>query len=134
MFLHHYQIDFGTSLHTFEFTSQGLKGNITKVVQFTQAAEDLYFLGFGDKDDLTGTVDDLVISNNNDAEKVLATVANIVYLFTDENPDVWIYAKGNTPSRTRLYQIGISKYLEFITTYFKVLGLKSGVWKPYTRR
>ncbi len=44
-------------------------------------------LGFGDKDLQTGEVDDTVISDNGDSQKVLATVAATVYAFTDKYPE-----------------------------------------------
>jgi hypothetical protein len=63
----------------------------------------LYNLAFGDKDHSTGEIDDKVISNNGDSEKVLATVVATVYAFTDKYPETWIYATGSTKARTRLY-------------------------------
>jgi len=29
--------------------------------------------------------------------------------FTDKEKDVWVYATGSTPARTRLYRMGITK-------------------------
>jgi hypothetical protein len=36
----------------------------------------MYNLGFGDYNEITGLIDDKVITNNGDREKVLATVYN----------------------------------------------------------
>ena len=64
-----------------------------------------------------------MISNNQDAERVLATVASTVIDFTDHYPDVIIYAEGSTDSRTRRYQMGINKYWSEIDPIFEVFGL-----------
>ena len=50
-----------------------------------QDYEDLYNLGFGDKNVDTGEIDDNTISNNGDSEKVLATVVVTLYAFTDKH-------------------------------------------------
>ena len=51
----------------------------------------------------------MTISNNGDAEKILATVVAAVYAFYDQYPTVWILLTGSTASRTRLYQMAINK-------------------------
>jgi len=68
-------------------------------------------------------IDDFVITNNKDSERVLATVAATVISFTNFFPDAIIYSEGSTDSRTRLYQIGISKYWYEISDLFEVYGL-----------
>jgi hypothetical protein len=73
---------------TFEFTSEGTKGLIHKLVRFQQTnVKGVYNLAFGDKDNTTGDIDDEVVSNNGDSEKVLATVVATVYAFSDQYPD-----------------------------------------------
>jgi hypothetical protein len=84
--------------------------------------KDVYNLAFGDKDHTTGKIDDTVISNNGDSEKVLATIVATAYAFTDKYPDAWIYATGSTQSRTRLYRMGITKFLSEVEEDFEVLG------------
>jgi len=44
-------------------------------------------LGFGDWNNTTGTMDDMVTSNNEDVDKVLTTIAHIVHDFTKKFPD-----------------------------------------------
>ena len=86
MKLPRYPLAADDQLTTFEFISEGSKGRIEKLIQFTPTnLKDFYNLAFGDKDLKTGKIDDLVISNNNDSEKVLATVVAAVYAFTDKN-------------------------------------------------
>ena len=98
-----------------EFVSEGPKGQIPKLIKYSETnLKGLFNLAFGDKDQNTGEINDNVISNNNDSEKVLATVVATLYAFTDRHPDEYIMAIGSTKSRTRLYRMGITKYLDEI--------------------
>lgn len=108
MSLSKYPLASSEKMMTFEFISEGKKGLIHKIVKFQPTnLKGVYNLAFGDKHMKTGEIDDEVISNNGDSEKVLATVSATVYAFTDKYPHTWIYATGSTESRTRLYQMGI---------------------------
>ena len=119
---------------TFEFISEGPKGLIHKLVRYQPTnLKDVYNLAFGDKDHTTGNIDDTVISNNADSEKVLATVVATIYAFTDRYPDVWIYATGSTKSRTRLYRMGISRFLSEVDEDFEVLGELSDNWDIFKK-
>src|SRR5438552_1350560 len=100
------------SFMVYEFLSEGPKGKIPELVKFSKTnAKNLFNLAFGDKDLKTGRINDLIISNNGDSEKVLATVIATVYAFTEKHPDAWIYATGSTLARARLYRMGITKYI-----------------------
>ncbi len=97
MKLPRYQLKSSEKLWTFEFISEGSRGKISKIIQYTPTnLKDVYNLAFGDKDKNTGQIDDMIISNNGDSEKVLATVIASVYAFTDKYPDAYIYATGST--------------------------------------
>lgn len=107
MKLPRYELIAEKSLMVFEFTSEGSKGQIPKLIKFSETAlKGFYNLAFGDKDLKTGDIDDNVVSNNGDSEQVLATVVSAVFAFTDSYTDTWIYATGSTKSRTRLYIMG----------------------------
>ena len=112
MKLDKYEIKSGEQLEVFEFISIGQKGKITKLVQYSPTNyKDLYNLGFGDKNIKTGEIDDNIISNNGDSEKVSATVVATLYAFTDKHKKAMVYITGSTKSRTSLYRMGITKYL-----------------------
>ncbi|MCU0373915.1 MAG: hypothetical protein MUF24_01285 [Chitinophagaceae bacterium] len=129
-----YEIEAEDSLEVFEFNSIGPKGSIPKLIKFSETAlSGFYNLAFGDKDLLTGEIDDKVISNNGDSEKVLATIVSAVYAFTEKNKDAWVYATGSTPSRTRLYRIGITKYIDEVKNDFEIYGLFNGEWENFTK-
>lgn len=134
MKLDRYELKAERTLMVFEFVSEGPRGQIAKLVQYTETnTKGVYNLGFGDKDEETGEVDDTAITNNADSQKVLATVAATVYAFTDKYPDSWIYATGGNKARTRLYRIGITNNLAEIQKDFEVYGLKEGEWKPFEK-
>jgi len=129
-----YPLASSDSLMTFEFVSEGQKGLIHKLVRYQLTnLKDIYNLAFGDKDHTTGNIDDTVISNNGDSEKVLATVVATVYAFTDKYPNVWIYATGSTKSRTRLYRMGITKFLSEVNEDFEVLGELNNDWEAFKK-
>ena len=132
MNLPRYELKAEKSLIIFEFISDGIKGQIPKIIKFDETTlKDVYNLAFGYKDSETGEIDDKVVSNNGDSEQVLATVVAAVYAFTDKYKDVWVYATGINMARTRLYQMGISKYLNEIKHDFNVFGLLDGEWHKY---
>lgn len=127
-----YPLASSDKMMTFEFVSEGNKGVIHKLVKYQPTnLKGLFNLAFGDKDPKTGNIDDQIISNNGDSEKVLATIVATVYAFTDKYPDVWIYATGSTKARTRLYRMGISRFLDEATEDFEVLGEKNEDWETF---
>ena len=129
-----YEIEAEDSLEVFEFLSEGQKGSIPKLIKFSETAlKGFYNLAFGDKNLLSGEIDDKVVSNNGDSEKVLATIVSAVYAFTDRENKAWIYATGSTPARTRLYRMGITKYLDEVRQDFEVYGLLSGEWENFEK-
>ena len=129
-----YQLKSGEKLEVFEFVSDGANGKITKIVQYTPTNyKDLYNLGFGDKNAESGFIDDTSISNNGNSEKVLATVVATLYAFTDKHKDVLIYATGSTKSRTRLYRMGITKYIDEALADFHVWGEIEDGWEEFRK-
>ncbi|MCF0038792.1 DUF6934 family protein [Dyadobacter fanqingshengii] len=107
----------------YQFTSEGTKGSVRKqVIYSATSAENIYNLAFGDYDPLTKTIDDFSITDNGDSFKVLATVASTVITFTERYPKAWILVMGSTPSRTRLYRMGITNNLAEISEDFAIFG------------
>ena len=134
MKLERYELKAENTLMVFEFVSDGPKGKIKKLIQYSETnLKDFYNLGFGDENALTGDIDDKVITNNGDSQKVLATVAATVYAFTDRYPDSWIYATGSNIIRTRLYRMGITNNLLEIQKDFDVYGLKETQWESFQK-
>jgi hypothetical protein len=97
------------------------------------ALKGYYNLAFGDKDFGTGDIDDTSVSNNGDSEQVLATVVSAVYMFTENKKEAWVYATGSTKSRTRLYRMGITKYIADVKSDFHVFGQLEGEWVEFQK-
>jgi hypothetical protein len=134
MHLPHYEIKSDETGFTFYIFSEGPKGKIRKIVQFSQLSTSLvYNLSLCDYNSVTEDVDDSIVTDNGDTEKVLATVAEIIYTFFDAFPELWVYATGNTPARTRLYRMGINKYYNTAKKDFDILGEISEGWETYRK-
>lgn len=134
MKLDRYELQAGRNLSTFEFLSEGSKGKIVKLIQFQQMnLPNLYNLAFGDINLSTGQLDDKIITDNGDSEKVLATIVAAVYAFTGHYPAAWIFATGSTSTRTRLYRMGINKYFDIVNEDFDDMGEKQSEWEWYKK-
>lgn len=132
MELPRYPIKSDESSMIFEFTSHGPKGSIKKIVKFSETnLKGIFNIASGDRNGSTGEIDDTSISNNGDSQLVLATVVSTVYTFTDNYPCSWVFAMGSTKSRTRLYRMGINKYLSEIKSDFHLFGLKGEGWELF---
>lgn len=117
----------------YEFLSEGPKGAIRKLVFFQEIGNNVFNLFFGDWDEFEEKINEKVRSNNNDRDKVLATVASTVIEFLKYHPDAIIQAKGFTASRTRLYQMGIIAHLDEIRSIFNIEGYFEGKWCAFER-
>lgn len=130
-----YPVIIGETSMVFEFVSKGIRGNIPKLVIYSEThLHNFYNLGFEDKDEKTGEIDDKVITNNGDSEKVLATVASTLYIFMEKYPNAMVFAIGNTKARTRLYRIGINNNLAEIQKDFDVYGLAGDDWRFFEKQ
>lgn len=134
MHLPRYTLKTSPKMTYFEFISKGPKGDILKIVEFQETnLKDFYNLAFGDKDIVSGEISDTTVSNNGDTEMVLATVVSALYEFTNRNPDVWVYASGSTKTRTRLYRMGINKFLDEILSDFNLFGELGEDWVEFEK-
>lgn len=116
----------------YEFLSEGPKGAIRKVIQYLPIGGNVYNLGFGDWDEANHKINDKARSNNNDHEKVLATVADSVILFIQSHPHAIVFAQGETPAKTRLYQMAINREWAAISKLYKIKGFYRGSWENFT--
>jgi hypothetical protein len=127
-----YSLKAEQDLTVFEFISEGPKGKIPKLIEFTETnLKDFYNLAFGDKDEISGHINDNIVSNNNDTEKVLATVVAAVFAFTDKYPEAWVYATGSTTARTRLYRMGINKYIDEVKNESHIYAESEEGWHEF---
>ncbi len=66
MNLDSYEVEISNSSATFDFISKGHLGKIDKVINYKSMQEGVYNLGFGDKNPITGEIDDTIVTNNGD--------------------------------------------------------------------
>jgi hypothetical protein len=60
-------------------------------------------------------------------------VASITVHFTASKPQAVIFARGSTPSRTRLYQIGITAHIHEIHKDFDIHGFRKDKWERFQK-
>ena len=129
-----YQIQTSSNFVTYDFISEGKKGEILKEVRYTETEFlNVWNLGFGDIDPKTGIINDKIISDNGDSEKVLATVAHTCIEFSKHFPEAMIFAVGSTPARTRLYQMGLTRNFNEISELFIIWGLLKEGWEIFEK-
>lgn len=108
---------------TFDFESVSNEKVIKKRIEFRMLYEQTELYNLALVDILAnGSASDLVISNNQDMPKVIATVFQAIVYFFDKNSTAKIFIQGSTGSRTRLYQMAISKYLPELEQKFYIWG------------
>ena len=127
-----YPLEMQASAAIFELVSTGAKGAVRKVILFeTTQFVGVYNLAFGDAAGEGFVIDDRVATNNGDAEIVPATVVEALYLFLNHHPSASVLATGSTPARTRLYRMGITKFLSAADEDFYVVGLTNRQFIPF---
>jgi hypothetical protein len=132
MNLDRYEFEISKSAADFLFTSKGDLGIIQKAIRYNKMQDEVYNLGFGDVNPISGEIDDTIVTNNGDMTKILATVAFSIYLFTETIPDAWIYVTGSSESRIRLYRMAINKHIQEIEKDFVIyILLEDGEWYPF---
>lgn len=134
MNLPHYSY-FTNDFRAYEFISEGPKGKIKKVVTFSRIQDEplIYNITLVDVDPVSGLTSDLTISDNGDREIILATVAHTVIDFSAHYGNHFVFAKGSTTVRTRLYQIAIAALLEEIGEDFDMYGVIEDIAYPFQK-
>jgi hypothetical protein len=137
MRLEKYELEIDQTQSVFYFVSEGPKGRILKAVHYTKmkikGIKNLYNLGFGDKLSDSEDIDDLIITDNQDRDKVLATVANTIDIFTERLPKAKIFIRGSSEVRTRLYRMAIDKYHDELSDYFDIQGYLNNKWVTFEK-
>jgi hypothetical protein len=136
MEMERYSVEKGEEHLAYGFYSEGPKGRIRKLVRFQNTPElgrNAFNLAFGDFDEATGKIDDLIVTNNHDHVKVLHTIAKIVLDFVNLYPNAIIKIEGTSSSRTRLYQMGISSFWKAFSREFEIYGKIAHDWVPFKK-
>jgi hypothetical protein len=121
-------------LQTFTFESVGPRGVIVKRIYFTETDTPGFFnLALVDYDPATGMISDISVTDNKDRDKILATVGQVVYRYTEEFPERRVYFKGSNPARTRLYQMAIAANLNELAQDFIIFGRRDNDWELFVK-
>ena len=113
-------IEVTDDFNLFEFFSAGKNGEILKRVTFSRTEDHrIYNLAFGDVDE-ANEINDYVVTDNGDRNKVLATVAFIVEAYTKRFPDRWIIFRGSTQERLCLYRMAVGLHLEELSVLYEI--------------
>ena len=128
-----YPINYSPFDEIYSFTSIGRYGSIQKIVSFTEFQSNIFNLGFGDLDPYTDEINDTIVSDNGDMKMILATVLSILNEFLAQNPTAYIFFKGSTQSRTRLYQMAINSYFNEFNQVFEIYGLINDVPETFQK-
>ena len=114
------EIIYSKNKSAYLFLSEGMKGNINKVVIFQPLNEyETFNLVLGDLDE-QGVVSDKSISDNGDMPKILATVVHITLDFFKKHPLALVLIEGNSPIKTYLYWRVIREHYTYLANYFHI--------------
>ena len=116
-------IESASGFQIYEFYSVG-KETLKKRVRFdlVDSLEQIYNLALCTVSP-DGEEDCENASRNGDMDRVLETVAQIAIIYTNRYPERKIFFRGSDIVRTRKYQIGIVKYLDFAAKDFDIEGV-----------
>ncbi len=127
-------IEISSDATVFEFTSTGPKGDIKKIIQLSKTGtKQIFNLAFGNiKAD--GSIDDITTNDNKDRDKILATVAAVVYEFTERYPKRYVFFTGSSLERTRLYRMALTINYEELAKTFAIWGLRGEIgFEPFEK-
>jgi hypothetical protein len=110
----------------FQFTSAGLAGSVTREVRFNGQKDagvynlDLRDLPVSKKDD-PGRV-----TNQGDMNTVLATLVQIIEIYTERYPRRSIRLRGDTQEKAHLYRVALDRHLNILCPLF-IINLEEHV-------
>jgi hypothetical protein len=104
----------------YTFTSEGVKGEIYKIIIFTPIGGNKWNLAFGDwrNDD----IDDKIMTNNQDVVRVIGTVAKVAFEFLKNNQDATLVIKPVDEKRKKLYNIVFQRHHKTLIEMFQIIG------------
>jgi hypothetical protein len=127
------EIEVTDDFNVFDFISTGKNGDILKRVAFSKTEEeDVYNLALGDVDE-DNEIDDYIVTDNGDRNKVLATVAAIVEAYTKRFPERWIIFRGSTEERTRLYRMAVGLHLDELSVLYEIWAYRDEEMIPFAK-
>lgn len=117
-------------LTQFEFISIGKKGEFPILIKFSpiDPTRTIWNLGFGvavlDNQGFVIRIDDTIVIDNGDVNKIFATVAQKALDFLNIFPDRYVYFNGSDAIRTRKYRQILSHHFEEINPDYRVFSVR----------
>lgn len=105
----------------FSFYSVSEEKIVPKLVVYTPVDDLIYNLALVDVMP-DGSLADNVTTNNQDMNRVMATVIQTMLAFFEKYPDRLVYFQGSDDIRTRFYRILITRELEAARQLFVIYG------------
>ncbi|WP_394992081.1 DUF6934 family protein [Emticicia sp.] len=110
----------------YEFFSTG-KGQTIKKIIIYKKTDSTQFYNLILADIMPdGSLSVTNVSNNDDMEAILATVAQTMLIFFEKYKRAIILFSGSTAARTRLYQIAISREFDKVSDILNIFGILGG--------
>lgn len=132
MDLEFYPVTHQKSYLLFEFESISETKCIKKRVEFAVLSRtaQLYNLALTDLDH-EGSTSDVVVNDNADMPKVMATVIHCLLQFLENHPLATVLVRGNSPARTRLYRAVISREISKVKNFLEIYGTDGHANEPF---
>ncbi len=118
----HYELYPSKEEHLFYFVSEGSRGRILKLIHFTPTRYKRWNLAFGDY--RNGYLDDQVVSNNDDLQKIMKTIIQAAYDFCEIYPERSIEIVPVDEKRKTLYNAIVRRNFETFSKSFVIKGEK----------
>ena len=123
-----------TDLTFYEFDSEGPKGRIRKEIQFylVQQSPSIFNLALGKLLE-NDNIDTISVTGNKDTSKILTVVSEAIIEFLSSRKDALVYIRGNTPARTRLFQMWIARMFAEFSDSVIIEGRQKEIWIPFKK-
>jgi hypothetical protein len=125
--LQFYPLEISDDKLRYRFVSNGLTGDIIKLVSYENYEGDLWNLAFGDADEDETDFDDKTISDNGDMRKVIRTIFETGLIFTDTYPKRNILIIPVDKQHQMLYNRVFKDKYDEIETDFTIEGINSKI-------
>jgi hypothetical protein len=128
--LQFYPIEISDDKLRYRFVSNGLSGDIVKLVSYENYESDLWNLAFGDANEDETDFDDKTISDNGDMRKVIRTIFETGLIFTNAYPKRNILIIPVDKQRQMLYNRVFKDKYEEIEEDFIIEGINFKISNP----
>jgi hypothetical protein len=132
MDLEFYPLTVTNQYRQFEFESVSETRRIRKRVKFASLNKSAQFYNLALTDvSEEGVTSDIVISDNADMPKVMATVIQCLLQFLATHPSTTVLVRGNSPARNRLYRAVINREISKVENFLEIYGTDGIETEPF---